>query len=337
MSSVTATHNCLHARPDKTQKTERLNVSLTLSIYQFLPPACYPSGSTERFLASFKASLPCLTLPFYLSSSYSLRYKNYYLLLPSRAETTIKSCPLSALVTLPYNVSPCPIHHPLILTSLLALEVAVAGPDTHTTPSLNVISPTPRAFTFPLNVHSPSPSPSNSPFEPDLRPLTFSTPPPSNKTHTPSSSISSISSLSVTAASTASTLSADVPATPSSCHRRRRSTVSDINERRPKKGDEDYIKRPENAFILFRRKCCEDRNLAQGAGDAGEGDGSAPPTKKQRQADLSKTISQQWKCLSADERQYWEDLAKEKKVRASSPSLCVVSPTNTHHVTLERA
>ncbi|KAH9991886.1 hypothetical protein BJV77DRAFT_906672, partial [Russula vinacea] len=51
-------------------------------------------------------------------------------------------------------------------------------------------------------------------------------------------------------------------------HRRRRSTVSDISERRPKKGDEDYIKRPENAFILFRRKCCEDRNLAQGAGDA---------------------------------------------------------------------
>jgi hypothetical protein len=74
--------------------------------------------------------------------------------------------------------------------------------------------------------------------------------------------------------------------------------VSDINERRPKKGDEDYIKRPENAFILFRRKCCEDRNLALGAGDAGEGDGSAPPTKKQRQADLSKTISQQWKSLS---------------------------------------
>jgi hypothetical protein len=89
--------------------------------------------------------------------------------------------------------------------------------------------------------------------------------------------------------------------------------VSDISERRPKKGDEDYIKRPENAFILFRRKCCEDRNLALGAGDPGEGDGSAPPTKKQRQADLSKTISQQWKSLSADERQHWEDLAKEKK------------------------
>jgi hypothetical protein len=164
---------------------------------------------------------------------------------------------------------------------------------------------------FPMNVHTPSPSPSNSPFEPDLRSLTFSTPPPSRRTHTPSSSISSIASLSLNT-NTTSTLSADTPTTPSSSHRRRRSTVSDISERRPKKGDEDYIKRPENAFILFRRKCCEDRNLAQGAGEAGEGDGSAP--KKQRQADLSKTISQQWKGLSAEERQYWEDLAKEKKV-----------------------
>jgi hypothetical protein len=185
----------------------------------------------------------------------------------------------------------------------------VAEPVT-TTPILNVISPTPRAFTFPMNVHTPSPSPSNSPFEPDLGPLTFSTPPPTRKSHTPSSSISSLSSL-----------SADVSATPNGSHRRRRSTVSDISERRPKKGDEDYIKRPENAFILFRRKCCEDRNLAQGAGDLGEGDVSALPTKKQRQADLSKTISQQWKSLSPEERQYWEDLAKEKKVRTFFPVL----------------
>ena len=208
-----------------------------------------------------------------------------------------------------------PLHpiRPPQLTFILALEVAVAEPVT-SYPLLNVISPTPRAFTFPMNVHdTPSPSPSNSPFDPDLRTLTFSTPPPPHKTHTPSSSISSMSSLSLTS-NTTSGLSADAPATPPGSHRRRRSTVSDISERRPKKGDEDYIKRPENAFILFRRKCCEDRNLAQGAGDAGDGDGPSP-TKKQRQADLSKTISQQWKCLSSEERQYWEDLAKEKKVR----------------------
>lgn len=91
-------------------------------------------------------------------------------------------------------------------------------------------------------------------------------------------------------------------------HRRRRSTVSD-NERRPKKGDEDYIKRPENAFILFRRKCCEDRQQALEEAE----EATSAPVKKQRQADLSKAISQQWKSLPAEERQYWEDLAKEKK------------------------
>ena len=84
--------------------------------------------------------------------------------------------------------------------------------------------------------------------------------------------------------------------------------MSDAGERRPKKGDDDYIKRPENAFILFRRKKCEERQAAQE-----EDDGSSGPVKKQRQADLSKTISQQWKSLPAEERQYWEDLAKEKK------------------------
>ncbi|KAF9556990.1 hypothetical protein CPC08DRAFT_602682, partial [Agrocybe pediades] len=30
--------------------------------------------------------------------------------------------------------------------------------------------------------------------------------------------------------------------------------------------------------------------------------------------DLSKTISQQWKTLSNEERKYWEDLAKSKKL-----------------------
>ena len=229
-------------------------------------------------------------------------------------------------------VLPFSAFHPTALLPLLALEVAVAEPPSNA-PMLNVISPTPRAFTFPMNVHSPSSSPSNSPFEPDLRQLTFSTPPPpSRKSHTPSSSISSNASLLLSPT--------DVPETPSSTHRRRRSTVSDINERRPKKGDEDYIKRPENAFILFRRKCCEDRNLALGAGDAGEGDGAAPPTKKQRQADLSKTISQQWKGLTADERQYWEDLAKEKKVRfyiALLPCSRFDILTSMHHVIPERA
>ena len=36
-------------------------------------------------------------------------------------------------------------------------------------------------------------------------------------------------------------------------------------------------------------------------------------TKKQRQADLSKEISLQWKSLAADERRVWEDRAKQRK------------------------
>ncbi|KAG6865501.1 hypothetical protein C0991_002100 [Blastosporella zonata] len=102
------------------------------------------------------------------------------------------------------------------------------------------------------------------------------------------------------------TLTPDSSVSPSSSHKRRKSTSSDIVERRPKKGDNDYIKRPENAFILFRRKCCEDRQAAQE-------EASSDSLKKPRQADLSKTISQQWRSLSTDERQYWEQLAKEKK------------------------
>ncbi|KAF8206938.1 hypothetical protein K438DRAFT_1464118, partial [Mycena galopus ATCC 62051] len=39
-------------------------------------------------------------------------------------------------------------------------------------------------------------------------------------------------------------------------------------ERRPKKGDDDYVKRPENAFILFRRKCCGDRALSLASSSA---------------------------------------------------------------------
>ncbi|KAJ7367286.1 hypothetical protein DFH08DRAFT_665783, partial [Mycena albidolilacea] len=54
----------------------------------------------------------------------------------------------------------------------------------------------------------------------------------------------------------------------------------------PRKGD-DYVKRPENAFILFRRKCCEDRERALSSSSS-----SAPSSRKtQRQADISRTIS----------------------------------------------
>lgn len=162
-------------------------------------------------------------------------------------------------------------------------------------PSLNVVSPTPRAFTFPTTHNlsdSPYASPSNSPFEPDLYPLSLqcTTPPlQSSCTFSPDTPLRSSS-----------------PFTPDQ-KIRKSSCSSDLVERRPKKGDDDYVKRPENAFILFRRKCCEDRQLAE---DVATADG---PTKKQRQADLSKTISQQWKSLSTEERQFWEKMAKDKK------------------------
>ena len=74
----------------------------------------------------------------------------------------------------------CSLVHPFRpSTHLPGPRVAVAGPVT-----INVISPTPRAFTFPMNVHTPSRSPSNSPFDPGMRMLTFSTPPPLHKTQT---------------------------------------------------------------------------------------------------------------------------------------------------------
>ncbi|KIY47119.1 hypothetical protein FISHEDRAFT_74980 [Fistulina hepatica ATCC 64428] len=112
---------------------------------------------------------------------------------------------------------------------------------------------------------------------------------------------------------------------------------------RPRKGDEDYVKRPENAFILFRRKCCEEREEeerrereeAAAAGDVDgdeskdedsakdekdetedekEGkDAKGKGKRRPRQADLSKTISLRWKALSAEERKVWEDLARAKK------------------------
>ncbi|KAE9408436.1 hypothetical protein BT96DRAFT_985767 [Gymnopus androsaceus JB14] len=140
------------------------------------------------------------------------------------------------------------------------------------TPTLAMIAPTPYRFTFPIshNLSSDSPysTPSNSPFKLNLNSLAVSPPP-----------------------------------TSSSNNFHLRSEV----ERRPKKGDENYIKRPENAFILFRRKCCEKRQAAE------EESSINGLTKKRRQADLSKTISQQWKSLTPQERKYWDELAKEKK------------------------
>lgn len=157
-------------------------------------------------------------------------------------------------------------------------------------PTLAIVSPTPRAFTFPSThnlADSPYSSPSSSPFEPDLLPVASRTRSPLQLAPPPSTSPRPLT------------------------HQRRKSSVCSITtddeqQRRPRKGDSDYIKRPENAFILFRRKCCEDRQAAEDSKQDG-------PAKRQRQADLSKTISQQWKSLTAGERKVWEDKAKERK------------------------
>ncbi|KAI0078616.1 hypothetical protein K474DRAFT_1641267 [Panus rudis PR-1116 ss-1] len=180
-----------------------------------------------------------------------------------------------------------------------SLEVST---DAQLPPQVSIVSPTPRAFTFSHDIHFTSPS--RSPFdEPELK--QFSTPPPV-RTLSPTSSIASETTTS------SSFFSSPSAASSQASHRRRRSVAGD-NERRPKRGDEDYIKRPENAFILFRRKCCEERQQAMEDASSTDDAAVTPVIKKQRQADLSKQISQQWKSLSAEERAYWEDLAKEKK------------------------
>ncbi|KAH8082815.1 hypothetical protein BXZ70DRAFT_586254 [Cristinia sonorae] len=178
-----------------------------------------------------------------------------------------------------------------------SLEVAT---DVPFYPTVDIVSPTPRAFQFPIRQDFHNDSPSCSPFEPEQKPAAT---PPLVRAFSPSSSIGS---------ETSSLHSSPSAVSSQASHRRRRSVAGD-NERRPKKGDDDYIKRPENAFILFRRKCCEDRQIAMDELSTTTDDSITAPVKKQRQADLSKTISQQWKTLSVEERAYWEDLAKEKK------------------------
>ncbi|KAJ7256998.1 hypothetical protein C8J57DRAFT_1074615 [Mycena rebaudengoi] len=95
--------------------------------------------------------------------------------------------------------------------------------------------------------------------------------------------------------------------------------------------DDRYIKRPENAFILFRRRFCEllrTSSSAQASTSAPPSLAGAPSPKvepdaaspalsdappKIRRAELSRTIAAQWKSLSPAERKEWEDLAKERK------------------------
>ncbi|KAJ7199664.1 high mobility group box domain-containing protein [Mycena pura] len=76
--------------------------------------------------------------------------------------------------------------------------------------------------------------------------------------------------------------------------------VAGPEERRVKRGDDGYVPRPPNAFMLFRSWYCKNRAVnAHG--------------RKDRRVDLNTTIPDQWKALSPEERAKWEALAKKTK------------------------
>ncbi|KAJ7101334.1 hypothetical protein B0H15DRAFT_408909 [Mycena belliarum] len=115
----------------------------------------------------------------------------------------------------------------------------------------------------------------------------------------------------------------------------------DADARRPKRGDADYVKRPENAFIIFRRECAaalsspspsspssssssSNSSSSQSAASspatsdaaspsASASDAPPPPRAKTRQADLSKIISAAWRALAPAERAHWEARAAQAK------------------------
>jgi hypothetical protein len=67
-------------------------------------------------------------------------------------------------------------------------------------------------------------------------------------------------------------------------------------ERRPKRGDDNYVPRPPNAFILFRSDYC-----------------SRWKGKKHPRYNLNTMAARQWNTLSSKERAIWEARAKEKE------------------------
>ncbi|KAJ6492283.1 hypothetical protein C8R45DRAFT_1213037 [Mycena sanguinolenta] len=217
---------------------------------------------------------------------------------------------------------------PALRTRATHPPVRSIGIKTAPLPSLEIIAPTPRTVTFPSGhnlsdgpYHSPSHSPSHSPFEHDLRVFDSSISSPS----TPVSSYDGCHSAPPLSAFTRTVFPVSEPQSPSPVrpmvHQSSRGGIP-TEERRPKKGDGDYVKRPENSFILFRRQCSQDMAAASSNAPSPSASSSSapsppsastPPPKKYRQADLSRIISQRWKALTAEERAYWEALAQEKK------------------------
>ncbi|KAF9265878.1 hypothetical protein L218DRAFT_1018728 [Marasmius fiardii PR-910] len=67
----------------------------------------------------------------------------------------------------------------------------------------------------------------------------------------------------------------------------------------PKKGDPDWVPRPKNCWIIFRREYVKTRHES--------GQGKSDDT-------LSKEASVAWSCLSAKEREHYEMLAEQEKL-----------------------
>ncbi|KAJ3719937.1 hypothetical protein C8R42DRAFT_722615 [Lentinula raphanica] len=81
-----------------------------------------------------------------------------------------------------------------------------------------------------------------------------------------------------------------------------------LQKRRPKKGDPDYVPRPENCFIIFRKKWV--RQNARGP----NADRSKRKSSTAVEKRLSKLAAEAWKQLSEGERNHFRILADQKKV-----------------------
>ncbi|KAJ6486742.1 hypothetical protein C8R45DRAFT_869352, partial [Mycena sanguinolenta] len=188
-------------------------------------------------------------------------------------------------------------------------------------PSLQIVSPRPRAFAFPTTddfADSPYATPSSSPFEPDLGALALSSSPGRLSAFACMSSpvpllVSSSSSFRSTTSSSSACPSSLAFTSPSLPSRKKSVAGADIEERRPNRGGDDYVKRFENAFSLFRRNYCKSVAPVKDAGEGGHAGGNGIAEKRRPAYYSIKTVIEQWNALPPEERAKWEGLAREKK------------------------
>lgn len=90
--------------------------------------------------------------------------------------------------------------------------------------------------------------------------------------------------------------------------------VKPVRKSHARKTPADHIKRPPNAFILFRSHCCAPAPSPDGV--VPPGTPSAEQLSKLGITDhrhISRIVSHLWESLSAPDKKYWQDLAQEKK------------------------